>query len=353
MAPVEPMVVTPVTLRDHGFHRLRVSRIVPETADACTLVFEVPEDIRPLFGYEAGQFCNLRVEIEGMLHVRCYSMSSAPAVDEELAVTVKRVPEGLVSNWICDHLAPGDTIDASPPSGFFQLTATADDLVAFAAGSGITPIHSLVKEALTTSARPLRLLYANRDRASVIFADELAALERDHGGRLRVVHRFDDEHGLLDSDAVRSFTGECAGSQYYICGPAPFMEVVERALLEMGAGPARLHIERFTPAELPDLTPVVDRPGTPTRVTIELAGRSATADHRPGTTILQTARQLGLAPPFSCESGSCASCMARLVDGAVSMRVNNALTPDEVDEGWILTCQSVPTSPDVHVVYED
>lgn len=340
------------TVRDHGFHRLTVNRIVPETADACTVVLDVPEDLRQVFRYEAGQFCNLRVELHGELHVRCYSMSSAPAVDDELRVTVKRMSGGLVSNWVNDELAAGDAIEVSPPSGFFQLTASGSDLVAFAAGSGITPVHSLIKTALATSGRRLRLLYANRDSDDVIFAAELSALEALHGNRLQVLHRYDREEGLLDPEAVRAFAGSPGASDYYICGPAPFMEVVERTLLEMGADPAQLHIERFTPAELP-VAPLPPRLPTPTRVTIELGGRRETTDHRPGTTILQTARQLGMSPPFSCESGSCATCMARLVDGTVDMYVNNALTADELDEGWILTCQSVPTTASVHVLYED
>src|SRR5262249_11138863 len=139
--------------------------------------------------------------------------------------------------------------------------------------------------------------------------------------------------------------------EFYVCGPAPFMDIVETTLLANSVDPDRIHIERFTAAdphvEAAAATP--DHDGT--RVTVESTGRAGVTDQRPGTTIWETARQLGMSPPYSCESGSCATCMARLLDGAVTMRVNNALTPDEVDEGWILTCQSVPTTPTVHVVY--
>jgi ferredoxin len=128
------------------------------------------------------------------------------------------------------------------------------------------------------------------------------------------------------------------------------MEVVEETLLAGGADPARLHIERFTPTTSPVGNPFADSAGA-VSVTIELDGQSATTEHHPGTTILQTARQMGMSPPFSCESGSCATCMAKLVEGEVSMYVNNALTEDEVAAGWVLTCQSVPTSPSVRVLY--
>jgi len=342
------------TLRDHGFHPLRVGRVVRETPDACSFVLDVPDELAAAFAYEAGQFCNLRVAIAGAPQVRCYSMSSSPAVDTNMQVTVKRVPGGLVSNWLVDHVEAGDVVEVSPPSGFFQLTPVDGELVAYAAGSGVTPVFSLVKTSLATTGRPVRLLYANRDRDSVIFAAELDALAERHPDRLSVTYRFDDEHGLVDVAAVAAFLGASAGAEHYICGPAPFMEVVEEALLSSGADPATVHIERFTPAELPPPSPPAsDDEGASiaTRVTVELDGRRESTDHHPGTTILQTARELGMSPPFSCESGSCATCMARLVEGSVRMHVNNALTPEEVDEGWVLTCQSVPTTPSVHVVY--
>jgi ferredoxin len=140
-------------------------------------------------------------------------------------------------------------------------------------------------------------------------------------------------------------------ADFYICGPGPFMDIVEQTLFAHDVEPAHIHIERFTTPQVVEVAVAPEAATTETQVTIELDGRTDTVDHRPGTTILQTARQMGMSPPFSCEGGSCATCMARLVEGAVSMHVNNALTPEEVDEGWILTCQSVPTTPSVHVVY--
>ena len=356
MARTELATSVPGPVRDHGFHRLRVAGVVRETADASSFVLEVPEELRRSFAYQAGQFCNLRVEIDGTSHVRCYSMSSSPALGEPLQVTVKRVPGGVVSNWLVDHLGVGDEIDVGVPAGFFQLTPVAGDLVTFAAGSGITPVFSLLKTALATTGRRARLLYANRDRDSIIFDAELRALEERHGGRLSVAHHLDAEDGYVTSDDVRSLVDAGwapPGAEYYVCGPGPFMDIVEEVLLAQGVDEDRLHIERFTPAELLVVPEPVDGPaGTATRVTVELNGRTDSTDHRPGATILQTARQMGMSPPFSCESGSCATCMARLVEGTVSMFTNNALTADEVEDGWILTCQSVPTSGSVRVVYE-
>jgi len=340
--------------RDHGFHRVRVGRVVPETADAASFVLEVPGELAEDFAYAAGQFCTFRIPVEGQAHLRCYSMSSAPGVDAELQVTVKRVPRGLVSNWMLDHLHAGDEVDVTLPAGVFLLTDRPQEVVAFAGGSGITPVFSLVKAALATTDRAVRLLYANRDADATIFHAALDELAAAHADRLRVEHHHDIDGGFVDADRIRAFVDGASDADVYVCGPGPFMDLVEVTLLSEGVDPERIHIERFTPAEpLVEVPPAEKDQGASaaTTITIELDGRTDTAAHRAGTTILQTARQMGMSPPFSCESGSCATCMGRLLEGTVSMKCNNALDDDEVEEGWILTCQSVPTSPTVNVRY--
>ena len=337
---------------DHGFHALRIKDVVRETAEANSFVLDVPADMREAFAYESGQFCNFRVWVDGQPFVRCYSMSSAPGVDPDLRVTVKRVPDGVVSNWMNDHLSPGDVVEVSRPAGFFRLVECQGegDIVAFSAGSGITPVLSLVKTAVATTSQRVRLLYANRDEDAIILRSEIDALAAHP--RFTVSHHLDVEKGFVDRDAIGAFMAPAGGAEFYVCGPGPFMDVVEHTLLAGGVEEARIHIERFTPEEwLPEPEPagVTD---APTRVTIQIGARTETTDYHPGTTILQTARQMGMSPPFSCESGSCATCMARLTEGTASMHVNNALTPEEVAEGWVLTCQALPTSPTVHVVYE-
>src|SRR3954449_11474590 len=182
---------TTAGVRDHGYHALRIARVVPETADAMSFVFDVPSELADRFAYEPGQFLTFRVHVGSETHLRCYSMSSAPAVDDELQVTVKRVPGGAVSNWMIDTLDPGATVEATYPAGVFCLGPGDADLVAFSGGSGITPVFSLIKTALTTTARRVRLLYANRDRDSVIFGRALDALAAQHPDRLEVVHRLD------------------------------------------------------------------------------------------------------------------------------------------------------------------
>src|SRR3954454_16388764 len=158
---------------DHRYHELRVAAVIEETADTHSFVLDVPPDLATTFAYRAGQYCTFRATVDGESVVRCYSMSSSPDVAEPLATTVKRVPGGRMSNWMNDALLPGDTIDVMPPTGRFVLGDGDLPIVAFAGGSGITPVMSIVKSALATTARPIRLVYANRDRGSVIFAAEL------------------------------------------------------------------------------------------------------------------------------------------------------------------------------------
>ena len=348
-------------LREHGYHKLRVKKVVRETRDASSFVLDVPDELAATFRYRPGQFCTFRVQVGGGEQLRSYSMSSAPETDDDLTVTVKRVDGGLVSNWFLDHCGAGDVIEVTKPGGVFCPQETDGPVLAFCGGSGITPVMSIAKHVLGTTARPVRLLYANRDRDSVIFEAVLAALGRAYPGRLDVVHHLDAGAGFLTGDDVRGFAGADAGvADSYVCGPGPFMDLVEGVLRELGVPPERFFIERFlVEQQEKDAALVALEAGTgagagelPEEVTVILGGKKATIKYQPGDTVLETARRGGLRPPFSCEAGNCATCMAFLKEGRVTMRANNALTPEEVEEGWILTCQSLPSGETVTVEYE-
>lgn len=330
------------------YHPLKVRDVVRETADAISIVLDVPAELADVFQYRSGQYCVVRLEHEGEEYLRCYSMSSAPIGDEPLKTTVKRVPGGVVSNWLNDHVKVGDTLELSEPAGVFLMHDTSDDLVGFAGGSGITPVLSMIKTALATTDRRVRLLYANRDRDNVILAADLQALEARYPDRLQVTYRFDAEHGFLDAAGVAGFIADASGVDAYICGPAPFMDLVEQSLQQAGVPQERISLERFA------ITHAVEEETGPVdaEITIKLRGKKVTTQHRAGNTLLDTARWAGLKPPFSCEGGSCATCMAKLVKGSATMRVNNALTAAEVEEGWVLTCQALPTSAALLVDYD-
>ena len=345
--------------RDHGFHPLRVKRIVQETHDTKSFVFDVPPELVKAFAYEAGQFCTFKVRFGDEDLMRCYSMSSSPHTDAELTTTVKRVAGGRVSNWFLDEVSEGDVLDLTLPAGVFTLGDRDAPIVGFAGGSGITPVVSIVKSALATTSRSMRLLYANRDADSVIFRSELDELARSEPERLEVLHHLDTEHGFVHSNRVAEFVGGDLDADFYICGPGPFMDVVEDALALAAVPSEHVFIERFAFAASARLDEPPARPAgdggaaaeTET-VVIVLDGKEHEVHYQAGETFLETARRAGLRAPFSCESGSCATCMARLDEGEATMRVNNALTPEEVEEGWVLTCQGFPASPVVKVVYE-
>jgi len=330
--------------REHDYHRLMVADVIDETADTRSFVIEIPPALAERFAYAAGQFCTFRATIDGEPVVRCYSMSSSPDTGDPFAVTVKRVPGGTMSNWMNDTLAPGDTIDMMPPAGLFVLRAVETPIVAFAGGSGITPILSIIKTALVTTAREIALVYANRGPGSVIFADALERLRAGFGGRLSVHHH-------LDSDAAgcAALIGDRTQADFYICGPSPYMDVVQAGLEGRGVDLGRLFIERF---ELPAEAPAVTEASGTESIVIRLGGRRHTIAYEPGDTILDAARRAGLKPPFSCQAGTCGTCMAFLGEGKATMRVNNALDAEEVEEGWVLTCQAVPTSREVVVDYD-
>jgi 3-ketosteroid 9alpha-monooxygenase subunit B len=338
-----------------GFVPLRVKRVVRETSDAISIVLDVPESSVRHFGYRAGQFLTLLVCVNGREHRRCYSMSSAPAAGEDLRITVKRDRDGVVSNWLNDTAAPGNEIHALPPQGRFVLKDTDRELVAFAGGSGITPVFSLLRSALESTTRGTRLFYANRGRDSVIFDEPLTSLRDQHVGRFVLQHHLDDESGFVTPLQIEAFIADAKNTDaadYYICGPGPFMDIVQATLRTAGVPTDRVHLEHFEVAELPVGPPVDGGAVVTEEVTIELENRKITVPYSQGDSLLQTARMAGLRAPSSCEIGSCGTCMARLTEGSARMINNDALEDDEVDDGWVLTCQALPTSRTVRVVYE-
>ncbi len=353
------MVDVSTVVRDHGYHSLVVLDVVVDTPDTRSYVLGIPDELADVFGYRAGQFCTFRVEVDDDVHLRCYSMSSAPEHGRDLTVTVKRVPGGVVSNWFHDHVGIGSRLAVSRPAGVFCIRPGERPLLAFCGGSGVTPVMSIVRSVLTSTDRSIDVLYANRDRSSIIFHDELHDLASRHPDRLRVTHHLDSDAGFLHETAIEEFVAGRVDSDFYICGPTPFMDLVEAVLHDTDVTPDRIAIERFgTPpptdhADEPDL----DGPPTavslaPEAVLIVMNRKRTSVPYRAGDTVLETARRGGLKPPFSCEAGNCATCMALIHEGTVTMRVNNALTPDEVASGWVLTCQAIPQSPSLTVEYE-
>lgn len=342
------------------WHAIPVSKVIAETADATSIVLDIPSDLTDSFHYKAGQFLTIRFTLNGQRITRCYSMSSSPVADlGEYKITVKRVDGGRASNWINDHVKAGTVLDVMKPAGLFCLENRDSKLLLFSGGSGITPCISILKTALKTTNRKIHLVYANRDQASVIFHHQLAELVSANADRLRITQRLDDTDGFIDDTAVRQAIGNDTGADFYICGPGPFMDTVEGTLHGMGIESSQIFIERFSAAangidDAHQPTPAtVSTDGPVESATVELEGKTNTFAANGEKPLLFQARDNGIDPPSACEEGFCGCCIAKLVEGTVHMGTTDALTANDLDNNMILTCQAVPTSKCVSVKYPD
>jgi 3-ketosteroid 9alpha-monooxygenase subunit B len=319
-----------------SYRPVRVTDVVRETADACSLV------LSETFSYRPGQY--LTVRVPGGLS-RCYSLSSSPYTDDQLKITVKRMAGGYVSNWICDHVTAGTILDMLPPAGTFIPASFDRDLLLFAGGSGITPVMSILKAALATGSGRIVLVYANRDDRNVIFDDELRGLADRYPDRLTVTHWLDCAQGPPTVPALRELIAPVAGFEAFVCGPDPYMAVVERALAESGVPPHRVHVERFV---LPPDEPVESEAVT---VEVHLDGQTHRFPWPAGTRLLDLLIDRGLNPPFSCRQGNCGACACRILDGEVKLINNEILEEEDFAEGYILACQAIPLTEHVKVAY--
>lgn len=333
------------------FHRLEVSAVTRETADCASFELTVPPELEDAFRYKAGQHLTFQVPWNGTTITRCYSLSSSPDVGEPMRIAVKRVHGGRASNWINDHLKVGDPVMASVPEGRFVLhaeTRSGTPLFLFAAGSGITPTVSLLKSALATTRRTITMIYANRERSSIIYAEEIDRLVSMYPGRVNLHLHFDTDGGHLTAAEIRALLHDTEIAEFYICGPEPFMELVESTLAEAGVHEELIYTERFVSPADPDRigAHAVDLGHfeAPKKFSLWLHGRSRTIPYTRGRTLLECARDAGLNPPHSCESGFCGSCMAHVKTGRVRMRTHEALSERDIARGVALLCQSFPAS---------
>jgi len=337
------------------YYSLRVRDVIDETSDAKSLVFEIPPTLAQTFRYRPGQFLTLRIAHEGRHLLRCYSLASCPILPEPPRVTVKRVAQGRVSNWICDRIKAGDTIEVKPPAGHFVPHSLDGDFLMFAGGSGITPVFSIIRSAMIAGRGRIRLIYANRDEQSVIFRDAIDALAREHPARLETIHLFDSVQGLPTTARLEDLSRSWIAADCYVCGPEAFMECTLEALRGLGVAPARIHVERFV--SLPDeedVAPAIESAVTgDIRLEVELDGERHELTCARDEPLLDAMLRAGLKAPHSCQSGACGSCMCTLEAGEVHLRHNQVLDKNDLAQRWILACQAIADTPSVRVRFPD
>lgn len=347
---------------------LHVAAVTPLTADSVAVRFEERLDFKP------GQFLTLAVPSDQTgVAARCYSLCSVPG--EPLTVGVKRTVDGYASNWINDHLRPGDEIKVLEPSGIFTPASLDADLLLFAAGSGVTPIMSIARTALQRGSGRVVVLYANRDERSVMFASDWTALAAEFPERLQVIHWLETVQGLPTQDQIRAFIASGhLGYDAFACGPAPFMRLVTGALKELDFPRERRHQEKFVSlggnpfgdavqvaeadAEMAEADSSdepaldVDPAQGPAKLEVELDGSSYTFDDwDAGTTLLSHLESKGVKAPFSCREGECSACAFRLLEGEVKLIKNDVLDQEDLADGIRLGCQSLPVTDCVKVTY--
>ncbi|MFL6836678.1 MAG: 1,2-phenylacetyl-CoA epoxidase subunit PaaE [Bradyrhizobium sp.] len=351
------------------FHRLAVSDLRRETADAVSLAFAIPKELESDYSFAPGQYLTLRTTMDGEEVRRSYSICSGPD-DGELRIAVKKIDGGAFSNWAADELKAGDELDVMTPTGRFGIAAAPQEArlyVGFAAGSGITPILSIAKGVLAREPNSqFFLFYGNRSTGGMLFLEELEELKDRFLQRFSLFHVISGEeqdipilHGRLDGEKVRvllrSMVPAASVDHVFICGPTGMSEDIEATCRETGIADDRIHVERFVSefGGRPRAKKAV-APGAPPKAVAALIidGKRREVPVAEGEAILDAALRAGMDLPFACKGGMCSTCRAKLVEGEAQMEVNYSLEPWELKAGFILTCQARPCSERVVVDYD-
>ncbi len=353
-----------------SFHKLRIKDIKQETADCVSLVFDIPSELKDEFRYTQGQYLTLKHMIDGEDVRRSYSACSSPVADTELRIAVKHVADGKMSTYLNNGISTNDSLEVMKPMGNFYTEMTpgtaAKHYVAFAAGSGITPILSILKTALAVNAEnKFTLVYGNKSATQTIFKAELDQLQAANSTRFDIhyinsqeSHSNDFYNGRISPEKCLSLLDKSPelkqADEFFLCGPFDMIMATKDALKANGVAEENVHFELFTTADAPASTDTDEGDGShvDSKVTIILDGDEMEIDVPVGESILDAALDAGLDAPYACTGGSCCTCRAKAESGKAEMDVNYALTDSEVKEGYILTCQSHPTTKTMVVDYD-
>ena len=351
------------------FHRLAVNGLRREASDAVSLTFAIPAELTKDYSFTPGQYLTLRTTMDGEEVRRSYSICSGPD-DGELRIAVKKVDGGAFSNWAADELKAGDELDVMTPTGRFGVAHAPDQArvyVGFAAGSGITPILSIVKGVLAREPNSrFFLFYGNRSTSSMLFREALEELKDRFMQRFSVFHVISGEeqdipilHGRLDGEKVRvllrSLVPASSVDHVFVCGPLGMSEDIENTCREIGIAEDRIHVERFVSefGGKPRAKKIVETSAPPKALaSLVIDGKRREVPVAEDESILDAALRAGMDLPFACKGGMCSTCRAKLVEGDAQMEVNYSLEPWELKAGFILTCQARPVSDRVVVDYD-
>jgi len=355
------------------FYPLKIKEVRPETTDCVSVALEVPEDLQEAFRFAPGQYLTFRTHMQDAEIRRSYSICSAPR-EGELRVAIKKVQDGKFSTYANEGLKRGDVIDVMSPMGKFSPKRTGiaqKHYVAIAAGSGITPIMSIMKHVLETeSGSSFTLIYGNKNRNTIIFREEIEGLKNLYMQRLRVYHILSREfmdvplfNGRITAEKIGEFCHSLIDintiDEAFICGPEDMILSVRQQLTDLGVPSSHVHIELFTSPDQPKATHQkwvsdhAEETGPMSKVSITLDGTTFEMDLAyNGDSILDAALKQGADLPYACKGGVCCTCRAKITEGTVDMEVNYALEPDEIEKGFVLTCQSHPRTARVVVDFD-
>jgi ring-1,2-phenylacetyl-CoA epoxidase subunit PaaE len=348
-----------------SFHKLTIKNIKKEANNAISIAFNVPETLKDTFAFKAGQYITLKANLNGDEVRRDYSLCSSPK-SGELKIAIKAVKEGTFSSYANSELQVGDVLEVAPPKGRFIFEpndSKTKNIAAFAAGSGITPILSIIKCALEEEVHSkVILVYGNKSTEDTMFFNELLELHHQYKDRFSIQFVFsqqdtdDSIFGRIEKSTVNYVMlnkyKHVEVDAFYLCGPEAMIHVVKDVLTDNGIDKERIHFELFKAAKPVEIEEKVSVAGK-TTVTITVDDETTTFEMSQKQTVLEAALDEDIDAPYSCQGGICSSCLARLKEGEITMRQNNILTESEVAEGLILTCQAHPTTSTIVVDYDD
>ena len=350
------------------FHTLKVKSLANPTEESIAITFDVPDRLKAEFEFIQGQHLTLKKDIEGQDTRRSYSICSCP-LDDELTVVVKKLEGGKFSTYANEQLQPDDELEVMPPRGHFYTDLDSSHrktYVAFVAGSGVTPVISILETTLRTEpASEFVIFYGNRKTHTIIFLERLEALKNKFMGRLSIHHILSQEqqeselfNGIIDKEKVRTFSESCFDpgktDEFFTCGPEPMMLAVRDTLMKLGVSEEKVHLELFTSpvGKLGDTQTEKEHKKSQSEITIVLDGNSMTFPYDSKESILDVAFQNGADLPYACKGGVCSTCVTKVIEGEVEMEVNYALEPDELERGLVLTCQSRPKTEIVKLSFD-